>query len=232
MRERNINVMCVRNIHTCDVALMCHVRVCERFLPTDMMGSYNDFSGETQEGCSTAPHNSSSHVLCADSSATIELTTLQEEVQTAVSDPFLFFPGRGTMEVEEGRRETQAARNHNLLFLKNAQVPRKRYNSKNYCCCWSVGNFNTVWGTCSLLDVLYQYFYWSKELEYFLHWSAPFISVKVQDFLKFPSLYEVSMRVKIPTITMIETTTLRQIKELSFSFVRPMFDDSQVLIDL
>lgn len=57
----------------------------------------------TQEERTAELYNSTSHVLRVDSSAAIEHATSQEEVLIVLSEPFLFFPGGGTIEGEEGK---------------------------------------------------------------------------------------------------------------------------------
>lgn len=54
----------------------------------------------TQEGWSSAAYNSPSHVLDDDSSASAKHSTSQEEVLIVLNEPFLLFPGRGTMDAE------------------------------------------------------------------------------------------------------------------------------------
>ena len=69
-------------------------------------------------------------MLRVESSVAIGHATAREEVHVVVvSEPFLFFPGGGTMEGDEGRRRRREKEKGSnclyLFFLKDAGKPEK-----------------------------------------------------------------------------------------------------------
>lgn len=86
----------------------------------------------TQEGRSTPTYNSSSHVLRVDSTAAIRHAATREEVHVVVvSEPFLFFPGGGTMEGDEGRWRRREKELFLFILFKRCRKTRKTHQSKN-----------------------------------------------------------------------------------------------------
>lgn len=121
---------------TCLWTLDSCERVYERFLPADGAGGGHTMTSARKQANAGRPqhttYNSSSHVLRVDSTAAIGHAAAREEVHVVVvSEPFLFFPGGGTMEGDEGRWRRREKELFLFILFKRCRKTRKTHQSKN-----------------------------------------------------------------------------------------------------